>query len=172
MRLNYPVRRRSIFKKVDLTCERLKYDYAKGCRLVGETTKEEKMRELLLRFSSSLLSGEPEADFLVREAKAQAEDYDNEYGRKVEASNYGADAYVSLILIRRAGDYHGHCLDHDMESRVYLYDRPGGHLGRHHRGRSVADISDVPPGKNGLNNPAQKSRSRPGPCSRSSSRRQ
>jgi archaeal flagellar protein FlaJ len=86
------------FKKVDATCEKLKYDYAKGCRLVGETTKEEKMRELLLRFSSSLLSGEPESDFLVREAKSQAEDYENEYGRKVEALKLWTDAYVSLIL--------------------------------------------------------------------------
>jgi archaeal flagellar protein FlaJ len=86
------------FKKIQTTCERLKYDYAKACRLVGETTKEEKMRELLLRFSSSLLSGEPEADFLVREAKAQAEEYENEYGRKIEALKLWTDAYVSLIL--------------------------------------------------------------------------
>jgi archaeal flagellar protein FlaJ len=86
------------FRKVDLTCERLKHDYAKGCRLVGENTKESKMRELLLRFSSSLLSGEPESDFLIREAKAQAEDYDNEYGRKLEALKLWTDAYVSLIL--------------------------------------------------------------------------
>ncbi|MBN1190642.1 MAG: archaellar assembly protein FlaJ [Dehalococcoidales bacterium] len=86
------------FKKVDTTCEKLKYDYAKGCRLVGENTKEDKMRELLLRFSSSLLSGEPESDFLVREAKSQAEDYENEYGRKIEALKLWTDAYVSLIL--------------------------------------------------------------------------
>ncbi len=86
------------FRKIDLTCERLKYDYAKSCRLVGETTKEEKMRELLLRLSSSLLSGEPESEFLVREAKVQAEDYENEYNRKVDALKLWSDAYVSLIL--------------------------------------------------------------------------
>jgi archaeal flagellar protein FlaJ len=86
------------FRKVDLTCERLKYDYAKGCRMVGETTKEDKMRELLLRFSSSLLCGEPESDFLIREAKAQSEDYDNEYSRKLDALKLWTDAYVSLIL--------------------------------------------------------------------------
>ncbi len=86
------------FKKIELTCEKLKYDYPKSCQLVGEATKEEKMRELLLRFSSSLLSGEPEADFLIREAKVQAEDYDNEYGRKIEALKLWSDAYVSLIL--------------------------------------------------------------------------
>ena len=86
------------FRRVDLTCERLKYDYAKGCRMVGETTKEPKMRELLLRFSSSLLCGEPESDFLIREAKAQSEDYDNEYSRKLDTLKLWTDAYVSLIL--------------------------------------------------------------------------
>jgi archaeal flagellar protein FlaJ len=86
------------FRKVDLTCEKLKYDYAKGCKMVGETTKEAKMKELLLRFSSSLLCGEPESDFLIREAKSQSEDYDNEYGRKLDALKLWTDAYVSLIL--------------------------------------------------------------------------
>ena len=86
------------FKKIESTCERLKYDYAKGTRLVGENTKEAKMRELLLRFSSSLLSGEPEAEFLAREAKAQAEDFENEYGRKIEGLKLWSDAYISLIL--------------------------------------------------------------------------
>jgi archaeal flagellar protein FlaJ len=86
------------FKKVDTVCEKLKYDYAKGCRMVGETTKEIKMRELLLRFSSSLLSGEPESEFLIREAKAHAEEYDNEYGRKIEALKLWTDAFVSLVL--------------------------------------------------------------------------
>jgi archaeal flagellar protein FlaJ len=86
------------FRRVDLTCERLKYDYAKSCRMVGETTKEPKMRELLLRFSSSLLCGEPEVDFLVREAKSQAEEYDNEYSRKLDTLKLWTDAYISIIL--------------------------------------------------------------------------
>jgi len=86
------------FRKVELACKRLKYDYAKACRVVGELAKEEEMKGLLLRFSSSLLSGEPEADFLVREAEAQAEAYHNEYGRKLETLKLWTDAYVSLIL--------------------------------------------------------------------------
>jgi archaeal flagellar protein FlaJ len=95
---NLPCSAAEYFRRIDLTCERLKYDYAKGCRLVGENAKEEKMRELLLRFSSSLLSGEPEAEFLVREAKAQAEEFENEYTRKIEALKLWSDAYVSLII--------------------------------------------------------------------------
>ena len=86
------------FNKVELACQRLKYDYARACRVVGESAEEEEVKGLLLRFSSSLLSGEPEADFLVREAEAQAEAYHNEYGRKLETLKMWTDAYVSLIL--------------------------------------------------------------------------
>jgi len=86
------------FKKIELTSKKLKYDYARACRLVGETAEAEVIRGLLLRFSSSLISGEPEAEFLAREAEAQAEDYSNEYGRKLETMKMWTDAYVSLIL--------------------------------------------------------------------------
>ncbi|MDP2931355.1 MAG: hypothetical protein Q8O05_02510 [Chloroflexota bacterium] len=86
------------FRKIELACRRLRYDYAKACRIVGETAKEEEMKGLLLRFSSSLMSGEPESDFLAREAEAQSEAYDNEYGRKLETLKLWTDAYVSLIL--------------------------------------------------------------------------
>jgi len=86
------------FRRVELTCRRLRYDYAKACRIVGESAKEETMKGLLLRFTSSLISGEPERDFLTREAEAQAEAYDNEYGRKLETLKLWTDAYVSLIL--------------------------------------------------------------------------
>jgi flagellar protein FlaJ len=86
------------FRRIELNCRKLKYDYAKACQLVGESAKEEEIKALLLRFSSSLSSGEPEADFLAREAEAQAEAYDNEYGRKLETLKMWTDAYVSLIL--------------------------------------------------------------------------
>lgn len=86
------------FRKIELASKRLKYDYARACRLVGESAEVEEIKGLLLRFSSSLISGEPEAEFLAREAEAQAESYDNEYGRKLESLKMWTDAYVSLIL--------------------------------------------------------------------------
>lgn len=86
------------FKRVELARTRLKYDYARACRAVGEPLQEEEVKGLLLRFSSSLISGEPEADFLSREAKARSEDYENEYGRSLESLKMWTDAYVSLIL--------------------------------------------------------------------------
>ncbi len=86
------------FRRVQLARTRLKYDYARACRAVGEPLKEEDVKGLLLRFSSSLISGEPEVDFLTREARARADDYENEYGRNLEAMRMWTDAYVSLIL--------------------------------------------------------------------------
>jgi flagellar protein FlaJ len=86
------------FNRIELARKRLKQDYARACRAVGEPLKEEDVKGLLLRFSSSLISGEPEAEFLDREAKASAEDYENEYGRSLESLKLWTDAYVSLIL--------------------------------------------------------------------------
>jgi archaeal flagellar protein FlaJ len=86
------------FKRVELARKRLKYDYARACRAVGEPLKENEIKGLLLRFSSSLISGEPESDFLTREAESHAEDYQNQYGRSLEALKMWTDAYVSLIL--------------------------------------------------------------------------
>lgn len=86
------------FKRVELARQRLKYDYARACRAVGEPAKNAEIKGLLLRLSSSLISGEPEADFLTREARARAEDYENEYNRSLEALKMWTDAYVSLIL--------------------------------------------------------------------------
>ena len=86
------------FNRVALARKRLKYDYARACRAVGEPAQNSEIKGLLLRLSSSLISGEPESDFLIREAKARAEDYENEYGRSLEALKMWTDAYVSLIL--------------------------------------------------------------------------
>jgi len=86
------------FKRVQLARTRLKQDYARACRAVGENLNNEEAKGLLLRFSSSLISGEPEADFLTRESNARAEDYQNAYGRSLEALKMWTDAYVSLIL--------------------------------------------------------------------------
>ena len=86
------------FKRIELARKRLKHDYARACRVVGEPLKQEEVKGLLLRFSSSLISGEPESEFLTREARARAEDYENEYGRSLESLKMWTDAYVSLIL--------------------------------------------------------------------------
>jgi len=86
------------FRKIEVACRQLQYDYARACQVVGDSVKDEDIKGLLLRFSSSLLSGEPEKDFLVREAEALGEAYSNSYSGKLETLKLWTDAYVSLIM--------------------------------------------------------------------------
>jgi len=86
------------FRDVHFLAQKLNYDYAGACRMVGETTKEAEPRALLLRLSGALASGEAEAQFLAREAYVVGETYGNEYERKVESLRKWTDAYVALIL--------------------------------------------------------------------------
>jgi Archaeal flagella assembly protein J len=86
------------FKKIHFLARKLNYDYAEACRIVGEETKEAEIKGFLLRFSGSLTSGEPEADFLAREAYVVGENYGDGYEREVELLRTWTDAYTALIL--------------------------------------------------------------------------
>ena len=86
------------FEQVQFLAKELHYDYARACRTVGQSIKEEEMRGLLLRFSGSLSSGESETEFLHREAQAQAETYGSQYERDVETLKKWTDAYVAMVV--------------------------------------------------------------------------
>lgn len=86
------------FVKVLHLCKKMGYDYPVACRLVGESAKNEKVKSLLLRLAASLSSGEPEAEFLAREAQVQADSFGNEYERSLETLKKWTDAYVALIV--------------------------------------------------------------------------
>jgi len=86
------------FRDVHFLAQKLNYDYAQACRLIGEETKEPEPKALLLRLSGCFASGEPEADFLAREAHVMGEVYGNEYERAVETLRKWTDAYAALIL--------------------------------------------------------------------------
>ena len=96
------------FAKVDIICHELSYDYAEGCRTIGEIAKDKGIRSLLLRFSNSLAAGESLSDFLGNEAQVQAAAYENEYERDLESMSKWTDAYgalmvsVSLVIIINA----------------------------------------------------------------------
>jgi len=96
------------FAKVDIICNELAYDYAEGCRTVGEIVQDKGMRSLLLRFSNSLAAGESLSDFMGNEAQVQAAAYENEYERDLESMSKWTDAYgalmvsVSLVIIINA----------------------------------------------------------------------
>jgi flagellar protein FlaJ len=86
------------FHRVHLVAQRLNYDYARACQLVADATDNEAVRSLLLRFSSSLSSGEPESVFLSRETEIQLEHYSRKYERDLESLRKWTDAYVALMV--------------------------------------------------------------------------
>ncbi len=86
------------FHRVHLVAPRLNYDYARACQLVADATDNETVRSLLLRFSSSLASGEPETVFLARETEITLEQYSRKYERDLESLQKWTDAYVALMV--------------------------------------------------------------------------
>jgi len=86
------------FQRVHLVAQRLNYDYARACQLVADATENEAVRSLLLRFSSSLSSGEHESVFLARETEIQLEQYSRKYERDLESLRKWTDAYVALMV--------------------------------------------------------------------------
>jgi len=86
------------FHRVHLVAQRLNYDYARACQLVADATENEVVRSLLLRFSSSLASGEPETVFLARETEITLEQYSRKYERDLESLQKWTDAYVALMV--------------------------------------------------------------------------
>ncbi len=86
------------FHRVHLVAQKLNYDYSRACQLVADATDNEVVQSLLLRFSSSLSSGEPETVFLARETEIQIEQYSRKYDRDLEALRKWTDAYVALMV--------------------------------------------------------------------------
>ncbi|MBF8266821.1 MAG: hypothetical protein HW388_329 [Dehalococcoidia bacterium] len=88
----------SYFHEVDSMAQNMNYQIAEACRLVGENAKEQEVQSLLLRLSSSLSSGEAEADFMAQEASTQAESYGNAYEGQLEGLRRWTDAFTALMV--------------------------------------------------------------------------
>lgn len=86
------------FKEIDLITTQLGYDYAEACRIEGESVDDETIRNILLRISSSMSSGESEAEFFGREADVFGRNYGDDYNRKLETLKQWTDAYSALIV--------------------------------------------------------------------------
>jgi flagellar protein FlaJ len=95
-RLDYSTSR--FFRHVHLVAQRLNYDYSAACEMVAEVTGPENVRNLLLRFSTSLSAGEEEAEFLARETEVELELYGKQYERDMESLRKWTDAYVALMV--------------------------------------------------------------------------
>ena len=86
------------FLEIETLTNRLGFDYAESCRLVGERVSNPDVSQLLLRMSGSLSAGEKEAEFLTREAKVMAVKYEAQYEADIESMKKWTDAYVALSV--------------------------------------------------------------------------
>ncbi|WP_119070143.1 type II secretion system F family protein [Aggregatilinea lenta] len=86
------------FEAINTLVDEFRYDYPEACRRIGVQAKSENMRSFLLRFSDALRSGEPMAEFLVREANVQSADYENKYERNLEAMKQWTNAFTSITI--------------------------------------------------------------------------
>jgi flagellar protein FlaJ len=86
------------FHRVHLVAQKLNYDYARACQLVADSTDNDMIESLLLRFSASLASGESEAIFLARETEVQLETFARKYERDLETLQKWTDSFVALMV--------------------------------------------------------------------------
>jgi archaeal flagellar protein FlaJ len=86
------------FKRIHLLCEKLGYNYPSACTVVGQRTKSEAMKTLLLRFADALSSGHPEVAFLEEESEVQRDAYEKEYDRNLASLQKWTDAYAAIVV--------------------------------------------------------------------------
>ena len=86
------------FLEIQTLADRLGFDYSESCRLVGERISNPEVSQLLLRMSGSLSAGEDEAEFLTREARVMAAQYEAQYEADIESLKKWTDAYVALSV--------------------------------------------------------------------------
>ena len=86
------------FRQVYVMSKRMGFDYSRAFRLVSKKARAISIKNLLLRFAGAIKSGVSEVDFLLEEAKVEAEEYNNSYHRALETLTKWADAYAALLV--------------------------------------------------------------------------
>lgn len=86
------------FAQVSNLVQSLGYDYSTGCIAVSRYTKDQVIRQFLVRFGNSMAAGEPEVVFLARESIVVMDDYTNQYERGIETLRKWTDAFIALMV--------------------------------------------------------------------------
>ena len=85
-------------KRVYLLTKQLGFEYARSFHLVSNGAKAENVKTLLLRFASSLTTGQTEHEFLSQEARVERDQFINLYTRSVATLQKWADAYAAILV--------------------------------------------------------------------------
>jgi flagellar protein FlaJ len=86
------------FRQVYLLSKKLGLEYSRAFQIVAKKAKAANVRALLLRFASSISSGESEESFLATQAKVEKEVYFGLYHRQLDTLQKWGDAYSALMV--------------------------------------------------------------------------
>ena len=87
-----------VFEHVTLLAQRLGVEYTRALQLVAAKARARNLKSLLLRFASTIASGESEHVFIREESRVEGGRYAGEYGRSVENLKKWTDAYAALLV--------------------------------------------------------------------------
>jgi flagellar protein FlaJ len=86
------------FKQVYMLAKNWNYEYSAACAIVAKRVANKRLKDLLMRLSNAMSSGEPEAKFLEGEWITMMSIYKNEYERSLESLKRWTDAYIALLV--------------------------------------------------------------------------
>lgn len=86
------------FEYINLMARSMGVEYTRAFQAVAQRAKAPRVKSLLLRFSASISSGSSESDFVLQEARAEAQRYSNDYERNVENLRKWTDAYAAILV--------------------------------------------------------------------------
>ena len=87
-----------VFEQANLLALRLGVEYTRALQLVAAKVRASNIKSLLLRFASTIASGESEQVFIREESRLEGGRYANEYARSVENLKKWTDAYAALLV--------------------------------------------------------------------------
>ena len=87
-----------VFEQTSLLAARLGVEYTRALQLVAAKVRASTLKSLLLRFASTIASGESEHVFIREESRLEAGRYANAYARSIENLKKWTDAYAALLV--------------------------------------------------------------------------
>ena len=87
-----------VFEQVYLLAQRLGVEYTRALQLVADKARAKNIKSLLLRFASSIASGESEHVFIREETRIEGGRYANEYENSLENLKKWTDAFAAMLV--------------------------------------------------------------------------
>lgn len=86
------------FRAVHLLAQRLRLEYSRALQLVAQKARAQNVKSFMLRFASTIDSGESEHEFIREELRIEGVRYANHYERAIENLKKWTEAYAALLV--------------------------------------------------------------------------